>query len=107
MRDLAARLRAIVQTDRKSTSGELTYVPDVGFCRSLDPADVAATLGGTVCEAHGGTCVVVDRTWTPDQFHGRRRVESYAIDHAAPIGLFDPRLIDRADWASRVVFFDI
>jgi uncharacterized protein YprB with RNaseH-like and TPR domain len=68
---------------------------------------VAAQLGGAVHEAHGGTCVVVDRTWTPDQFHGRRRVDSYAIDPTAPIGLFDPRLTDRADWASRVVFFDI
>jgi uncharacterized protein YprB with RNaseH-like and TPR domain len=132
MRDLAARLREIVQTDRKSTPGvdfgpetqgtkvggskstpgvdfrrELTYVPDLGFGQSPDSAGVAAQLGGTVHEAHGGACVVIDRTWTPDQSHGRRRVESYAIDPTAPIGLFDPRLSDRADWASRVVFFDI
>ncbi len=65
-----------------------------------------ATLGGTPVD-DAGSCLQIDRVWTFDRSHGRRRVESCQIDADAPMGLFDPRLAAHEDWWRRVVFFDI
>jgi uncharacterized protein YprB with RNaseH-like and TPR domain len=120
VRDLASRLRAIVRqpiAGRPANSAgghargeppvrELTYVPDLGAPGSdLDRS--AEALGGTRYDAGGSACIVIDRVWQPHQSHGRRRVESFAIDPGAPISLFDARVAAIADWASRVVIFDI
>jgi uncharacterized protein YprB with RNaseH-like and TPR domain len=120
MRDLASRLRAIVgkrphvsfselrenDTRGRFPARELVYVPDIG-AEGIDLDATAAALGGSRYDVNGSACVVVDRVWSADQWHGRRQVESYAIDPAAPIGLFDSRLGAERDWASHVVFFDI
>lgn len=113
MRDLAARLRAIVKTDvrprglsspeSRENDPRIRYVADL----SAPPADgarVAELLGGVL---DGPSCVVIDRTWDAYQSHGRQRVESYAVAAGAPIALFDPRAAVEADWASRIVFFDV
>src|SRR5262245_25079855 len=119
MRDLSSRLRSVVRQNVRSVrttaeadfspSGvprrELTYVPEIGPA-GLDLDATAAALGGARYAARNSACVVIDRAWSPEQWHGRRRVESYAIDAAAEIQLFDPRIVDR-DWASNLVFFDI
>jgi hypothetical protein len=106
MRDLTARLRAIVKQPVASRARELTYVPDPEGL-SLDAARTAEALGGRLHEIGGSACVVIDRRWDADQWHGRRPVGTYAPSATAPLGLFDPRLAGRVDWASRVVFFDI
>ncbi len=113
MRDLATRLRAIVKHDAERAHPapepealrELTYVADLDGAR--DVTRTAADLGGVVHETAHGSCVAVDRTWSADDWHGRKRVGACVVDGAAPIALFDPRLQTHASWAERVVFFDI
>jgi uncharacterized protein YprB with RNaseH-like and TPR domain len=125
MRDLASRLRAIVQQERGRASNragdsgirELTYVPAedgiepaaFGLPESGDRAlDVAASLlGGTAVRTGAHGFVAVDRAWDAHEYHGRRRLESYTIAPDAPIRLFDPRVDTMPDWCSRIVFFDI
>lgn len=111
MKDLAARLRSIVRQDHGGATPvrrELTYVPDAAApaSSSLGPEEAAAALGGRPLDAHGG-CIVIDRVWEADDWHGRRRVGSLVPNGAAPIGLFDPRTGRVPGWAERVVFFDL
>ena len=114
MRDLTSRLRDIVrqsvpgrtQAPGSSAPRELTYVPDLPT-PSVDLDRVAELLGGTRHDAPGSSCILIDRTWEPDQWHGRRSIEAYIPNASAPLALFDPRLASLSDWASRVVFFDI
>ena len=110
MRDLASRLRDIVrQNPAGAREGraprELTYVADLEG--GLDSGSVAAALGGIVHECEAGSCVVVERRWDADGWHGHRRVGSMAPRPEASLDLFDPRLADASGWARRVVFFDI
>ena len=112
MRDLASRLREIVRRERDQPSRdqpsidrrELTYVPDVEPGRPH--AHAAGALGGTFVD-EAGACLQIDRVWSLDRSHGRRRVESCQLDADAPIGLFDARAAASGDWWRRVVFFDI
>ena len=108
MKDLAARLRSIVRKDhggQMSSHRELTYVPEMA-APLPEPERAAEALGGRFLDSHGG-CIVIDRVWEPDDWHGRRPVRSFALRPDAPIGLFDPRAARVPDWASRVVFFDL
>jgi hypothetical protein len=73
----------------------------------VDLDQTAALLGGVRHDVSGSSCIVIDRTWEAHDWHGRRTMEGYAIEAAAPIALFDPRLAAVADWSSRIVFFDI
>lgn len=113
MRDLRSRLRAIVsqgtgEGESRSPGSErsLHYEPMLDAGR-VDPGAVAAQLGGTVREHASSVVVEVDRVWTAADTHGRSRIDACALTPALPIRLFDPRLPADADWASRVVFFDI
>jgi uncharacterized protein YprB with RNaseH-like and TPR domain len=107
MKDLAARLRAIVkQPIASAPPRELTYVPESSGV-AMDVEQAARALGGTRHDVDGSACVVVERAWEPDDWHGRRRVESYAIGAGAPIALLDPRLTLDAEWVKGIVFFDI
>ena len=60
-----------------------------------------------------GTCVDRARasrsivSWEPSDWHGRRQIAAYTIDGRAPLALLDPRHAANADWARRVVFFDL
>jgi uncharacterized protein len=104
MRDLRARLREIVQSEPR----ELTYVPDLAGDQDLGAT--AARLGGSIHSVSSSSCVVLDRVWDADDWHGRRRVGSYTIDAAAPIGLLDSRLgaaLAATGWTDRIVFFDL
>lgn len=108
MRDLSARLRSIVRQDhggRLPPTRELTYVPEYGGGVS-DPARAAAALGGRLLEGHPG-CIVIDRVWEPDDWHGRRPVRSFVVPSDAPLALFDPRVGCLPGWSERIVFFDL
>ena len=108
MRDLASRLRSIVRQDhsgRAPVARELTYVPDA-VSLSADPAQAAEALGGTLLDPHGG-CVVIDRVWAADDWHGRRTVGSFRTRASAALALFDPRAGSVPGWADHVVFFDV
>jgi uncharacterized protein YprB with RNaseH-like and TPR domain len=113
VRDLTARLRAIVRQDAgrrppDTAARELTYVPDAGTGADLSSALAARALGGTVIEHGTGTCVAIDRVWDATQWHGRRQVSAYHAQFTseAPLRMFDARIDAVPDWADRVVFFD-
>lgn len=112
MRDLTSRLRDIVRKDHGGAAAipglprELTYVPDTGGMR-LDSARAADALGGTVLDAGHGACIVIDRVWEADRWHGRRAIGDYAPGPDAPLALFDSRAASAPSWAERVVFFDL
>ena len=79
--DLSSRLRAIVKGGPPrppSAPGglrELTYEPDAGGYEGvMDLARVAAILGGRVAETTAGQCLVIDRRYEADRFHGTMRV---------------------------------
>jgi uncharacterized protein YprB with RNaseH-like and TPR domain len=74
---------------------------------SLDVRDAATALGGELHQSGPSTCIVIDRIWDGDHWHGRGRVSSFVPNAQAPIGLFDPRVADTPEWARRPVFFDI
>ena len=103
MRNLTSRLREIVARET-SAIRHVAATPDD---HQLPVAAVAADLGGAVHEAGGSRCAVIDRARDADEWHGNWRVSSFATSPAQPIGLFDARLTDRLDWASRIVFFDL
>jgi hypothetical protein len=127
MRDLASRLRAIVQAERaRSREWVSAEAPreepadGAEDARRVDAARanaLAETLGGTWHEACGSgrgssaglrsACLVIDRTWDPWRSHGRRRIHDCAIGPSAPVGVFDRRIAAVPDWASKLVFFDI
>jgi uncharacterized protein YprB with RNaseH-like and TPR domain len=107
MRDLAARLRDIVRQDRRTPhappAGELTYVADPDAREPV--ASAAEQLGGVPLA--GGACVMVDRVYSGDLSHGRRRMGACLPSAGHPIRLFDERVSAVAEWWRRVVFFDI
>jgi uncharacterized protein len=94
MRDLSARLREIVKRDRASPeeigSGLISRSP-----RNQTRSDFKSGFR------------VIDHQWAAGDRYGHQPVAAYAPDPAAPIGLFDPRVRGLADWADRIVFFDI
>jgi uncharacterized protein YprB with RNaseH-like and TPR domain len=111
MRDLRSRLRDVVKRDHGGGAPapairELTYVPDAGGL-AMDAAEAAAALGGAIVEAAQGQCIVIDRVWEATDWHGRRAVGTFVPASGAPLGLFDARAAVAADWARRIVFFDL
>jgi len=109
MRDLSARLRDIVRRDHGGAAApprELTYTPDTGGL-SMDAATAASALGGTLIDGDHGRCIVIDRVWRADDWHGRRAVGAFAPASDAPLALFDARAARDAGWANRVIFFDL
>jgi uncharacterized protein YprB with RNaseH-like and TPR domain len=105
MRHLTSRLREIVARERAAAGARhVSALPDHQQTSILD---VAAELGGGVHEAGGSRCVAIDRTRDADDWHGRRRVGSFAPAGSLPLALFDARFASGSDWAARVVFFDL
>lgn len=122
MKDLAARLRAIVREQRREPPAEpglrVEYGEDAGatVTPGLDRQEslnaIAAALGGTFipAEAEGAGhygCLVIDRDYDSTRHHGRRLVDRCRVSPDAPVTLFEPRLAPVTDWAERMVFFDI
>ena len=108
MRDLASRLRSIVQQDHGGATShrrELTYVPDFDGM-AADPNRAARTLGGTFLD-DSRTCLEIDRVWEPHDWHGRKAVSQFVARADAPIALLDPRAASIQDWSERIVFFDL
>lgn len=108
MKHLAERLRAIVRDNRREPSVE-PDLPSLGSGSTFQ--DVvqrsAHALGGVTLGGDTSACLVVDRVYEADRYHGTRRVESYRLSPTGPLALFEPKLASTPDWASRAVFFDI
>jgi hypothetical protein len=100
--DLSSRLRAIVKGGASrpapgSPDGgglrELTYEPDTGGYEAvMDIARVGAMLGGQVAETSFGQCLVIDRRYEADRFHGTIRVGDCDLEDCDALGILDPAL---------------
>ncbi len=99
--DLSSRLRAIVKGGPPKTGvapagglRELTYEPDTGAYEGvLDVRRMAATLGGRVVQTTFGQCLVIDRRYEADRFHGTVRVGDCDVEDCAALGVLDPSLL--------------
>jgi uncharacterized protein YprB with RNaseH-like and TPR domain len=113
MRNLSQRLREIVRNNSGDHFSKSVKRSPESFSYSADGVEgidlkvAAQALGGALHQSGASTCIVIDRTWDPDHWHGRGRISSFAPQAQAPIGLFDPRVAAVPEWARRPVFFDI
>jgi uncharacterized protein YprB with RNaseH-like and TPR domain len=113
--DLSSRLRAIVKGGPPKPVRELTYEPDNGhrYEASMDLAGVGAILGGVPVRTAFGECLVIDRRYEADRYHGAIRIEDCELKGADGLGLLDPALgrhglLDAAAPASpRTIFIDL
>ena len=96
--DLSSRLRAIVKGGPPKPVRELTYEPDTGGYEAvMDIARVGAMLGGRVAETPFGQCLVIDRRYEADRFHGTIRVGDCDVEDCSALGVLDPSLSQAGD----------
>jgi hypothetical protein len=112
--DLSSRLRAIVKGGHSEPRRELTYEPDTGgYEAAMDLAGVGALLGGAPVETPFGPCLVVDRRYEADRFHGAVRIGDCEVEDFASLAILDPSLPPRCQTpegdfrARRTVFIDL
>jgi hypothetical protein len=120
--DLSSRLRAIVKGGSSSSAPgspdggglrELTYEPDTGGYEAvMDIARVGAMLGGRVAETSFGKCLVIDRRYEADRFHGTIRVGDCDLEDCDALGILDPALrgqtpVGQLRTFPRTVFIDL
>jgi len=118
--DLTARLRAIVRPGRPASDNtlpprrELTYEPDDGrrYEASLDLDYVASALGGRLTTNGFGQCLVIDRRYESDRWHGDVQIGDCELGDAESLGLLDPSFRSKGEPApasagSRAVFIDL
>ena len=91
--DLSSRLRAIVKSGPPKPVRELTYEPDTGgYEASMDLSRVGAILGGGPADTPFGQCLIVDRRYEADRFHGSTRIGECDVDDFASLAILDPSL---------------
>ena len=91
--DLSSRLRAIVKSAPPKPVRELTYEPDTGSYEGpIDLSRVAAVLGGRAADTPFGWCLVIDRRYEADRFHGAVRIGDCDVDDLASLAILDPLL---------------
>ncbi|MEX1128649.1 MAG: ribonuclease H-like domain-containing protein [Vicinamibacterales bacterium] len=93
--DFTSRLRAIVKPGApQPVIRELTYEPDDGYRNgaALDLDRVAASLGGRRLSTRFGECLVIDRRYEADRWHGGVRIGDCVIDDMDALRLLDPGL---------------
>ncbi len=118
--DLSSRLRAIVKGGlprpgpAQGPPGglrELTYEPDSGgYEGTLDIVRAAAMLGGRVVDTSAGPCLVIDRRYEADRFHGTVRVGDCDVEDCTALRVLDPSLAVPAGGSrtfQRTVFIDL
>ena len=91
--DLSSRLRAIVRGGPPKPVRELTYEPDTGgYEASMDLSRVGTILGGCPADTPFGQCLIVDRRYEADRFHGGIRIGECDVDDFASLAILDPSL---------------
>jgi uncharacterized protein len=108
--DLKSRLRAIVQPPGGSKPvRELTYEPDIGGYEAGPTIDrVGEVLGGRAARNAFGECLVIDRRYESDRWHGDVRISECEIGDTGRLGLLDPSLTETGPArARRTVFIDL
>ena len=92
--DFTSRLRSIVNSGSAKPVRELTYEPDDGY-RAGAPLDldrVADSLGGRRVSTRFGECLVIDRRYEAERWHGDIRIGECVIDDMDALALLDPGL---------------
>jgi uncharacterized protein len=104
--DLTSRLRSIVRPTSKPVR-ELTYEPDDGYRQvaCLDIERAGETLGGVPWQTAFGSCLVIDRRYEGDRWHGSVRVEDCDLTESHGLALLDPHMPGRCP--VRAVFLDL
>ena len=118
--DLSSRLRAIVKGGPPRPGAapapggglrELTYEPDTGgYEGTLDLGRAGAMLGGRVVETSAGQCLVIERRYEADRFHGTVRVGDCEVEECTALGVLDPSLAPSVNGIRtfpRTVFIDL
>ncbi len=115
--DLSSRLRAIVRSGPpKPAARELTYEPDTGYETTIEIERVGDLLGGTVARNEFGQCLVVERRYESDRWHGAIRIGDCDLRSGDGLAVLDPGLEMRgraagdqavAEALSRTVFIDL
>jgi len=91
--DLSSRLRAIVKSGPPKPTRELTYEPDTGrYETSMDLSQIAAVLGGRPVETPFGRCLVIDRRYEADRWHGSIQIGQCEADDLDALLILDPAL---------------
>src|SRR5688572_4823728 len=95
--DLTSRLRSIVRGEaghaKPGGLRELTYEPDNGCYRATVDLDrVGAMLGGRPVMTPFGQCLVIDRRYEADRFHGDIRIDECELHDSEGLRLLDPLL---------------
>ncbi len=90
--DLKSRLRAIVQPASKPVR-ELTYEPDIGGYEAGTSVDrVGEVLGGKAARNEFGECLVIDRRYESDRWHGDVRISDCELASVEGLKLLEPGL---------------
>ena len=105
--DLTSKLRAIVKSGAPKPARELTYEPDDGYrnAAALDPDYVASALGGRRITTRFGECMVIDRRYESDRWHGGIQIGECTLEDLESLRVLDPALSDVAP--RRTVFIDL
>ena len=92
--DLTSKLRAIVNPGPAKPIRELTYEPDDGYRNgaALDLDRVADSLGGRRLSTRFGECLVIDRRYEAERWHGDIQIGECTIDDMDALRLLDPGL---------------
>jgi len=91
--DLSSRLRAIVKSGPPKPTRELTYEPDTGrYEATIDLSQLAAVLGGSPVETPFGRCLIVDRRYEGDRWHGSIQIGQCEVDDLNALRILDPAL---------------
>jgi uncharacterized protein YprB with RNaseH-like and TPR domain len=109
--DFTSRLRAIVKAPLEKAVRELTYEPDDGY-RAGTPLDldrVAESLGGRRVSTRFGECLVIDRRYEAERWHGDIRIGDCVIDDLDALRLLDPSLVPGSLElpSARTIFIDL
>lgn len=92
--DFTSKLRSIVNSGPSKPVRELTYEPDDGY-RAGAPLDldrVADSLGGRRVSTRFGECLVIDRRYESERWHGDVQIGECVIDDMDALRLLDPAL---------------
>ena len=92
--DLTSKLRSIVRSGPPKEVRELTYEPDDGYrnAAALDPDHVASALGGRRIATGFGECIVIDRRYESDRWHGDVRIGDCTLEDLDSLTVLDPGL---------------